>query len=212
MFTLRGYITQEQANDFTGKSVPLDKISLAEAMIDAYAGAKRKFFRREQTGVATGGSTTTLEDSSSNTPLTVDNNFYKGLVVQMLSGDNEGEIRSIEEQEIHQLTFHTAFSNAIKEGDAYLIYQIAKYPTFEDYYVLQNFYFKIIPNQIKQATLEQVNYIMTMPDSFFAHIQSKESETIGDYSYKYKNVRKDIAPKAKTALKGLRNIKGYLLA
>ena len=76
-----------------------------------------KGYVQETTGTATGGSTTTLDDSGAS--WTADE--HNGKWLRMTSGSNANEIAVITDNTTTQLTFSPAFSVAVASGDGYEI-------------------------------------------------------------------------------------------
>jgi hypothetical protein len=94
----------------------------------------------------------------------------------------------------------------------YRIYQLAKFPRTQDATLVNNIYYKYIPEMVKKACLAQVQYMIEMGDDFFNSGADKDSENIDGYSYKVKDgTRRMISPKAKDYLHGIMNRKGILI-
>lgn len=102
----------------------------------------------------------------------------------------------------------------------YRIYQIGKFPRDRDvfYNTFQNptYYYKAIPENVREATAAQCEYINQMGMSFFiSDGMYLNSEHIGPYSYtkdpKAGGTDILIAPKAKMLLRGFANRKGIMV-
>jgi len=224
----RQYATQAQLAEFADITIndsdeAEDRINQAEELIDAYVGAQAKHIPWVSRGLATGGTTTTLVDSSGDSPIDdYDDNFWTYCEVEMLSGDAAGEKRTVSSYDKSEttVTVSDAFSSAISEGDAYRIYQLGKFPRNTEQEYIQNDsdseakYFKWIPEQVTRATVAQVKYMIEKGQDFFAGEVDKTSETLLDYSYTADKSSTDkmISPHARMLLKGITNRKGTLIA
>lgn len=89
-------------------------------------------------GTATGGSTTTLEDSGSGFATSCIRTY-----VYMLTGDNAGESRQITARTDTELTFSPAMSNAVSSGD---IYAISRIP------------FELVAPPLKSGTIDRPDF------------------------------------------------------
>lgn len=218
--TKRGYITQSEVESYcdiaiTDEDEAIERMELAEQIIDQYVGFQNKFLRYEVTGIATDGTTTTLIDTSGDSLLdsSVDGR-YEYCTIQVLSGTNAGEERLIIDHDVSESTVevHEAFSSAIDDTSVYRIYQLAKFPRAKDVKIIDDVFYKYIPEQVKKAVLAQVDYMLEMGDDFFNSGVDKNSENIDGYNYEVpKSVNRVVAPKARTYLKGIMSIKGKLL-
>ena len=218
MQTLRGYITKAEVEKYcdialTDETEAIERMEYAEQIIDDYVGHQVKFFRHDESGVATGGSTTTLEDTSNGSALNTSyDDKYTYCTLQILSGALKGEERLITSHEDNTVTLHEAFDTPVVGGTVYRVYQTGKFPRVQDFDLVeaQTKYFKYIPTKVKDACLAQFQYMLEMGDEFFTSGVEKTKERIGDYSFEVKGSRM-IAPKAKLLLKGITNRKGNLV-
>ena len=218
--TKRGYITKAEVESYcdiaiTDDDEAIERMELAEELIDQYVGFQNKFLRYEVDGIATDGTTTTLIDTSGDSLLdsSVDGR-YEYCTIQVLSGTNAGEERLIIDHDVSESTIevHEAFTSAIDDTSVYRIYQLAKFPRAKDIKIIDNVFYKYVPEQVKKAALAQVDYMLEMGDDFFNSGVDKNSENIDGYDYEVpKSVNRMIAPKARTYLKGIMSIKGKLL-
>lgn len=218
--TKRGYITKEEVESYcdiaiTDEDEGIERMEFAEELIDKYVGFQNRFLRYEVTGQATEGSTTELIDTSGGNLLGSDiDNRYSYCILQIIGGTNAGEERMITEhsKSENKLTVHKEFSKAIDDTSVYRIYQLAKFPRTQDSKLFKSKYYKFIPDQVKKATLAQVEYMIEMGDDFFASGIDKKSENIDGYSYQIpSDVRRAIAPKAREYLKGIMCRTGRLI-
>lgn len=218
--TRRGYITKVEVESYcdiaiTDSDEAIERMELAEELIDQYVGFQNKFLRYEVDGIATSGTTTTLIDTSGDSLLgsSVDGR-YEYCTIQVLSGTNAGEERLIIGHDVSEskITVHEAFSSAIDDTSVYRIYQLAKFPRAKDVKIIDNVFYKYIPEQVKKATLAQVDYMLEMGDDFFNSTVDKNSENIDGYDYEIpQSVNRLISPKSREYLRGIYNIKGTLL-
>jgi hypothetical protein len=209
--TKRGYITKSEVESYcdiaiTDDAEAIERMELAEEIIDKYVGFQNAFQRYEITGTATGGSTTTLVDSSGDTLLggSIDDR-YTYCVLHIIGGTNVGEERVITSQDsdTKTVTVQKAFTSAIDSTSVYRIYQLAKFPRSQDAKLIDGVYYKYIPEQVKKATLAQVEYMIEMGDDFFVSGIDKTNENIDGYNYQIpQDVRRAVAPKAREYLKG----------
>jgi hypothetical protein len=217
--TKRGYITKSEVEDYCDISITdddeaLERMELAEEIIDKYVGFQNSYQRYEITGVATDGTTTTLIDTSSDSILdsSIDGRYVRS-VLHILSGTNEGEERLITAHDTSEstVTVHKAFTSTIDSTSVYRIYQLAKFPRAKDVKFIDDVIYKFIPEQVKRACLAQVEYMIEMGDDFFNSGADKKSEDIDNYRYDIpKSVNRLVAPKAREYLQGIMNRKGNL--
>jgi len=218
--TKRGYITKSEVESYCDISITdddeaLERMELAEEIIDKYVGFQNSYQRYEVTGQATDGTTTTLIDTSSGSLLndSLDGRYTRSML-HIISGTNEGEERLITDHDVSsgEVTVHKAFSNAIDSTSIYRIYQLPKFPRTKDTKTIDSIIYKYIPEQVKRACLAQVEYMIEMGDDFFNSGADKDTESIDNYSYTIpKGVNRLVAPKAREYLRGIRNIKGNLI-
>jgi len=196
-----------------------DQISQAEEMIDAYIGFQNKQIKSKFEGVATGGTPTTLIDTSGDTPLNYNDNYFNYCEVEVVAGTNVSEIRQIisSDKSVNSITVNEAFTAAIDDTSVYIIRQLGKFPRVKDVFTKtvdgESLYYKSIPEAVKRAVAAQLQYIIEKGVEFFAGATDKKMEIIGDYHYQVKEgAERLIAPKARMLLKGIMNRKGVLIA
>lgn len=224
--TRRNYATIAQLEEFaditvTDTAEATDRLNKAEELIDAYVGAQPKHINRTAKGLATGGSTTTLIDTSGDSPLDdYHDDYWTYCEVEMLSGDAKGEKKTVTAYDKSASTVTVeAFSSAVSSGDAYRIYQLGKFPRHIDYELIPNEsdndskYYKTIPEKVNRATLAQTAYMIEKGEEFFAGEVDKESESHLDYSYTMgtNSSTRMISPQARKLLKGITNRTGNLI-
>jgi len=224
MASRRRYTTSDEISEYADiiiddSTEADDQISQAEEMIDAYVGFQNKHIRVKYEGMATGGTTTTLLDTSSDSPLGYNDNYFNYCEVEVVAGTNVGEIRQIASSDgsANSITVNTAFTAAIDSTSVYIIRQLGKFPRVEDIFTKivdsESIYYKSIPEAVKRAVAAQLQYIIEKGVEFFAGATDKSSEVIGDYQYTVKKgAERLIAPKARMLLKGIMNRKGRLVA
>jgi len=220
MSTRRNYISTAQAGDATD-----DQIALAEEIIDAYVGYQERFDEHEHTGEATSLVDQTVIDTSSRGHLNRVNDFYKGEILEIISGTAAGEIRFISgsDRDARSITYSGDPITGFAVGDIFKIYQLAKFPREKDVFSRTNDagivrYYKAIPRQVVDATIAQVAYIIEQGDSYFAGDESDvTSENIGNYGYSRGSASgnqtaliKMTAPQARHMLKGIKNSLGRI--
>jgi hypothetical protein len=217
--TKRGYITKADLEAYADISVEddseaVERMNMAEEIIDDYVGFQNSFMRYDVCGTATGGTTTTLVDTSNSSQINATMaNRFSYCTLQIVGGTNAGESRTIiSNNTTGVLTVDSAFSSAIDSTSVYRIYQLAKFPRTTDYQLVDSIYYKYIPEQIKNACLAQVQYMIEMGDDFFISTVDKDSESIDGYSSTVRTgTRRMIAPKARDYLHGIMNRKGKLI-
>jgi len=192
-----------------------DQISQAEEMIDAYIGFQNKHIKTKHEGMATGGTTTTLIDTSA---LGYNDNYFNYCEIEIVAGTNVGEIRQItsSDRSANSITVNEAFTAAIDNTSVYIIRQLGRFPRVKDVFTKtvdsESIYYKSIPEAIKRAVAAQLQYIIEKGVEFFAGATDKKMEIIGDYHYQVKDdAERLIAPKARMLLKGIFNRKGRLI-
>ena len=219
MSSRRQYLSRyeliEYANiNVTNTTEADDQISKAEEMIDAYVGHQDKAMDDDRYGVATSGTTTTLIDTSSDSPIHAQSydDYFTYCEIEIIGGTNKGERRTITgfDASASQLTF-AAFTSAIDATSAYRIYQLGKFPREQDTRAIDSTYYKWIIEAVKRATAAQVTYIIERGEAYFeGGATDKKSEGLDDYSYTSFDINKMIAPKAREFLRGIRNRTGRI--
>lgn len=202
-----------------------DQISQAEEMIDAYVGPQNKFYKTTLARKATAGgsSSITLQLEDQNV---YDADFFKWCEIELIGGTGAGQRRTITASTYAGvLTVQSAWTTPPDATSFYKIYQLGKFPRYEDvmYYaeVAPYTYYKSIPEAVKRAVAAQVEFMITMGASFFNTDKAdKDSERIGDYAYSRSGggnnvgggIVRLISPKAKAALRGIMNRTGEIVA
>ena len=203
----------------------LAQIDLAEQAIDNYIGQQQKHipntFRVEPTAFQNSGKT--IIDTSNNTQLYQRDGYFVNCLIEIIGGTGAGQARLITSSDYddRSVTITDAWTTEPDTTSFFKIYQLGKFPRAQD--VLMNnagtAYYKSVPDQVKQAVIAQVQFIIAQGDSFFeGDDTSKESESIGDYSYtrgggggQASSVRM-LGPRARTLLKGFKNSIGQFSA
>lgn len=199
-----------------------DRISQAEEIIDAFVGPQCKFINYEVYGLAASGSSTslTLETSQQNT---YDVDFFKWTEIEIVDGTGAGQRRTVTASTKAGVLTVAAWSTIPNSTSFYKIYQLGKFPRNCDVVSystgIPTKYFKQIPEALKRATAAQVEYMISMGDSYFKTDQTdKVSERIGDYAYENSSsgvgktgVIKLIAPKVRALLRGYINRTGQIV-
>ena len=217
--TKRGYITKAELSSYadiaiTDDDEAIERMNIAEELIDRYVGFQNSFMRYDIVGTASAGTTLTLTDTNSGSQInSTTENRFSYCMLEIIGGTNAGQSRTIiSNTTTGVLTVESAFSSAIDNTSVYRIYQLAKFPRSQDYKLVNSIYYKFIPEAVKNATLAQVEYMIEMGDDFFISGVDKKDENIDGYSYNIpKNVKRMIAPKSRMYLKGIFNRKGKLL-
>ncbi len=124
-----------------------------------------------------------------------------------------------------QITITHTDGTALAAGEiditsVYRVYQLGSFPrdrdVFYNTFQTPTFYYKVIPEKVREATAAQCEYINKMGLNYFISDDSYiSSEHIGPYSYQ-KNIKALgtsvlIAPKARMLLRGLMNRKGIMV-
>jgi len=217
--TKRGYITEAELESYadiavTDSDEAIERMNIAEELIDRYVGFQNSFMRYDIVGTASAGTTLTLTDTNSGSQInSTTENRFSYCMLEIIGGTNAGQSRTIiSNTTTGVLTVESEFSSAIDNTSVYRIYQLAKFPRSQDYKLVNSIYYKFIPEAVKNATLAQVEYMIEMGDDFFISGVDKKDENIDGYSYNIpKNVKRMIAPKSRMYLKGIFNRKGKLL-
>ena len=217
--TKRGYITEAELESYadiavTDSDEAIERMNIAEELIDRYVGFQNSFMRYDIVGTASAGTTLTLTDTNSGSQInSTTENRFSYCMLEIIGGTNAGQSRTIvSNTTAGVLTVESEFSSAIDNTSVYRIYQLAKFPRSQDYKLVNSIYYKFIPEAVKNATLAQVEYMIEMGDDFFISGVDKKDENIDGYSYNIpKNVKRMIAPKSRMYLKGIFNRKGKLL-
>jgi hypothetical protein len=218
--TRRQYVNENQIEEFsnitiTDETEAADQANMAEEMIDLYIRRGNKHFNGEPYGKATGGSTSTLIDTSGDSHLTsYEDDFYTYCEVEILSGSSRGDKRVIlsYNKSENKITVVSNFTAAIAEGDVYIIRQLGLFPRPEDVTLLDSKYYKRIPEEITRATLAQLEYIIEKGPDFFSDAVDYDTEDFKDYAYTVrKNADRLISPHARRLLQGFINRTGRLI-
>ncbi len=143
--------------------------------------------------------------------------------MEIIGGTNEGERRRIlsYDKDTQTITVASAFTSAIDTTSAFVIRQLGLFPrnnagSNRDVRVINETYYKRIPEAIKRAVAAQVEYLVEKGDSYFKGGADFKSERIDDYSYERAGsavgIEAMIAPKARLFLKGYKRRVGRLIA
>lgn len=155
--------------------------------------------------------------------LAYQNNFFIMCNLDIIGGAGFGNSYIISGSTLQgQITINNTDGSAITEApldntSVYRIYQLGKFPRDRDvfYNTFQNptFYYKAIPEPVREATAAQAEYINNQGLDFFTSDKpNMQSEHIGPYSYSRKQ-KGDIlmAPKAKMLLRGIMSRRGTMI-
>ena len=212
---MRSYITIDELQTYADVGIDdttyaQEQIAQAEEIIDSFVGTQKKFFASWVFGQATDGSTSTLVDTSGDTPFTQPDNFFKWLHVEIVAGTNEGLIRQIKsyDKATKTITLAEDFPAAIDSTSVFKIYQLAKFPRLCDVFAKNGVVYKSIPQDLKRAVAAQVEYLITQGPEFFQGTTDLSTETVDNYSNVAKPAARLIAPKARELLRRITNRKG----
>lgn len=198
-----------------------DQISMAEEILDAFVGGQERFFSYPAEGIASGGTTTTLVDTRSNSPLVNQHqDYFKGCEIEFISGSLDGK-RVVITGSTAAGTLTFAAQTAAPGSCAYRITQVGKFPRYKD--IIHDTttagaerYYKSIPDAVRRATAAQVEFMIEKGASYFSGNDSDmQSESIGNYSYSrfdgVGGLKSLIAPKARALLRGITNRTGRII-
>jgi hypothetical protein len=226
--SLRRYATIEEVQELadvvsTDDAEFEDRISQAEELIDAYVGYQQPAVKGYYVGKPTSVAGTTLYDTSSNSPLRMPDNYYTYCVIEIIGGTGSGQQRKIDSSnhDNQSVTVTDSWDTNPDTTSMYKIYQVGKFPRLDETYYDPDSesYFRSIPQAIKRATAAQVEFIINQGDQYFqGDDTSKESESIGDYSYTrggggsggQSSAVRMIGPKARTLLRGYKKLTGTI--
>lgn len=222
MASRRNYVNKTEVDALTGNATGStdNQISEAEELIDAYVGFQDMFIDDFIEGkVSASGSTSFTLQSDQQNVFEID--YFKWCEVEILAGTGVGERKTITAStKAGVLTIASAWSATPDTTSVYKIYQLGKFPRVQDVYYYSTTspysYNKQIPEAIKRATAFQVEYMIALGEAFFKTDQAeKKSESIGDYSYTNADTSAGagrlMAPKAKLALRGIKNRLGRIV-
>ena len=217
----RQYVTEAEIAEFSNIQVTDsveadDQMSQAEAMVDSYVGFQKKHVDDTYSGLATSGGSNFLIDTSGDSPLkSFDDDYFTFCEIQIIGGTGKGQTRIISASDIssNKITVSVNWTTNPDSTSFYVIKQVGKFPRCEDVYQdSTNKYYKLIPDEVKQATLAQLEYVIEKGNNFFAGAVDYESRSIEGFSYTVKKGKNlFISPHARELLKGIRNIKGRLV-
>ena len=222
MASRRGYVTTTEVDTLSGLTASTDQqISEAEELIDAYVGFQDKFKKSIYQGKATDGSATSITLASEHQN-SVQNDFFKGMEVEIIGGTGSGQRTIITSSTYAGVVTFASLSTPPNSTSIYKIYQLGKFPRQKDVFFdgqnTPNTFYKSIPEAVKRAVAAQVEFRIKMGDAYFQSDKTMyESESIGDYEYDKGQgssggaIRNMIAPKAKILLKGILNRKGIII-
>lgn len=226
--TYRGYLSFDELEQYANIVIDnddeaIDQITQAEEFIDAYVGFQKKYICDILEGK--------ISNAPSATQFTLDANhvdsfqyinYFVGCIVELVSGNAAGQRRKVTASTEAGVLTCEAFTVTPDVGSFYRIYQVGKFPRYEDVseynYATPPEIYKFIPENVKRAVAAQVEYMIEMgPEYFSGDTSEKASESIGNYSYTNASgqnglvgLSKLIAPKAKAYLRGIRCIVGEL--
>lgn len=224
MSSRRNYLTiaelEEYANiTVTDETEAYDQISQAEEIIDAYVGFQQKAIEVEYRGKAVTGSKTTLTLQLDQQNL-YHNDYFKGCTVEIIGGTGAGEQQICLGSTKEGVLTTQPFVSTLDNTSVYRIYQLGKFPRFCDDAVFESSletWYKFIPEKVKRAVACQVEYKISMGESFFSSQKPfLKSESIGDYSYTKGGTKTAgdilslVSPKAQLLLRGIKNITGQI--
>ena len=225
MVSIRNYVTIAEVKEYVDTGALTDAeitelITQAEEIIDNYVGFQQKAVEVEYRGLATGGGATTLTLSTNHLNI-FQIDYFKYCIIEIIGGTGIGQSRMITSSTLAGVLTVATWTTNPDITSYYRIYQLGKFPRLEDEHFdgenTPNKYYKFIPEKVKRAVIDQVEYAISVGENFFINNQSDlQSESIGDYSYtKFGNSstsRLDdlIAPKSKLLLNGIRNIVGEI--
>lgn len=220
MAVRRHYI---ETSDVSGSTTA--QVQLAEELIDRYVGPQDKHIKSIYHGEVTAvtNSNKTIADTSSDTQLSIEDNYFANCVLEIIGGTGVGSRAVIESSDKSDktVTLRAALATTPDTTSVFKIYQLAKFPRRKDIYVspTNTVYYKSIPEAVREACIAQVKFIIAQGDSFFTTDDGdKQSESIGNYSYSIGGsggsmsaLVRLIAPQARTLLRGIKNSKGNML-
>lgn len=198
--------------------------ALAEALLDDYVGFQERFYQHNTRGevTAVSNSDKTIHDTGSGSQLQQTNNFFAGMVLEIIGGTGKGQVGIIEssDRDDRTITLAAALSTVPDTTSVFRIYQLAKFPRRKDVDTNRagDTYYKSIPQAIKEAAIAQCEFVIAQGDDYFTGDDSEmDSESIMSYSYSRGGnagqaaVVKFMSPKARTLLRGYKNRTGRLV-
>jgi hypothetical protein len=224
MASRRNYLTQDELKDYaditiTNTTEADDRISQAEAEIDAYVGFVKKFFCGEEVGIAQSGSASGIVMQSDR--VNWDKNFFEGCEIEIIGGTGKGQRRTISANGYNNgaVSVSVAWTTPPDNTSFYKIYQLGKFPRREDVYyqsinTSEPTYYKSIPDMVKQAVAAQMQFHIQMGETYFSsNAANVQREKIDDYEVEYfsgstGSQNKIVAPKAQELLRGYKVIVG----
>lgn len=219
----RNYISAQDLTDI-GADGTEARAALAEELIDAYVGWQDRHINGTYFGQvsAVSNSNKTFADTSGSGSLGQNDNYFSYCVIEIIGGTGAGQIAPIVSSDYSDktVTIATAFSTTPDTTSVFKIYQLAKFPRVKDVFggISGNLYAKSIPQAVREATIAQIEFIVAQGDNYFTSAGTDmESESLGDYSYRRGSASADtstlvkqIAPKARTLLRGIKNSTGRM--
>lgn len=217
----RNYIADnDELNEYVTLSEDgSSKINIAEEQIDSYVGPQERFIdsKRRIFGVATAGTSTTLTDTSSDSPLTsYQDNYFTYTQIQITGGTGENQRRRITASDTDSgtVTVDSAWDTTPDSTSAYRIVQVGKFPRKQDcnYDSDTDSWYKTIPEAVKAAVASQVEFMIELGDEYFSSDKTdKTRESISEYEYEkggtgaagVDSKSKLIAPKTRALLRGI---------
>lgn len=227
--TLRNYLSIEELQSLANITVinndeALRHIARAEEAIDDYVGYQCKSievdFRGQISSVSVDG--LTIIDTNPSSQLHVTDGYFIGGVLEIIGGTGKGQRRYIAGSTLadYSVTLIDAFDTAPDTTSFFRIYQLAKFPRLEDRYHSPNqlIYYKTLPDQLRQAMVAQMEFMIDKGDAFFTgNDMDVQSETVGNYSYSRANAGQSslvtlLGPRARNLLRSLKHAGGQLMA
>lgn len=200
-----------------------DRISQCEELIDAYVGVQERFIDDEVVSSVTAVNGLTITDTSSTSQLQATDDTYAGCYIEIIGGSGIGNRRWIVSSSYANKSItYEGSSIGADTTSVYRIFQLGKFPRCADARLHLTKYYKVIPEPVKRAVAAQMEFLINQGDAYFGTAASDlQSENIGNYSYSKGgssadgaatlSVVKLIAPKAKTLLRGYKNITGSMV-
>ena len=220
--TRRQYINFDDVEQYSNITITNlgeaeDQMNHAEELIDSYVGFQDKHIPLDFSGLATNGGNNYLIDTSGDSHLkSFEDDYFIYCEVEIIGGTGKGQVRTIESynKSLNKIIVSENWDTNPDNTSFYVIRQLGKFPRIEDaYYENNERYYKTIPNAVKQATLAQLDYIISKGRDFFNSAVDFQSESLEGYSYTKKSGKDNfISPTARQLLKGIVNKKGQIIS
>lgn len=226
--TLRNYLSISELETLGGLEVlddteALRQIARAEAAVDNYVGNQLLAIDGSYTGKITAVDGKTIFDTEGSSHLTLNDGYFAGGVIEIVSGTGKGQARAIESsnKDARSITTVDDWDTAPDTTSYFKIYQLGSFPRYEDAYTSADglFHFRSVPDAIKQAVVAQIEYSIAQGEGFMNGDDSSfTSEKIGNYSYSKGDGSGSYAgvtltsPRARNLLRGFKRSIGELQA